>query len=72
MFVFGFFPLCSMNKRMFSTAVKIRGTLIFFKLACKLVENLKPADVASEGREKRVITLVITAVYHSQMSQLFK
>lgn len=72
MFVFGFFPLCSMNKRMFSTAVKIRGTLIFFELACKLVENLKPADVASEGREKRVITLVITAVYHSQMSQLFK
>lgn len=45
-------------------------------LACKIAaEHLKPADisaVAAEGREQRVIALVITVAYYSQTLQPFK
>lgn len=46
------------------------------ELACKIApEHLQPADigaVAAEGREQRVIALVITVAYYSQTLQPFK
>lgn len=48
------------------------GDAHLLELAGERVERLKPADVATEGREQRVITLLITVVYYSQTRQPIK
>lgn len=48
------------------------GNAHLLELAGERVERLKLADVATEGREQRVITPLITVVYYSQTLQPFK